>query len=86
MTIKRAWRVDGELFHNQGGQVVVLSHGGLPPEEVLAIDGGYRRGDFGAAVTAVPGDVEDVDRNVVTEPGNTYRVITNGQDVYLIEL
>jgi hypothetical protein len=86
MTIKRAWRVDGELFHNQGGQVVVLSHGGLPPEEVRALDGGYRRGDFGAAVTEVAGDVEDGDRNVVTEPGNTYRVITNGQDVYLIEL
>jgi len=86
MSLKRAWRVDPEPFHNQGGQVVVLSHGGLSPEEVLAIDGGFRRGDFGIASGTVTGDVEDVDRNVVTEPGNSYRVITNGQDIYLIEL
>ena len=86
MTVKRAWKVDPGPFHNQGGQVVVLSHGGVSPEEVLAIDGGFRRGDFGVASRPVTDDVEDGDRNVVTEPGNSYRVITNGQDIYLIEL
>ncbi|HEX8200732.1 MAG TPA: hypothetical protein VF590_09610 [Isosphaeraceae bacterium] len=86
MTIKRAWRVDRELFQNQGDQVVVLSRGGLAPEDVRGVEGAYRRGDFGVAIGEVTGDVEDVDRNVVTESGNTYRVITNGQDIYLIEL
>jgi hypothetical protein len=86
MTIKRAWRVDPEPYYNQGGQLVVLSRESLAPEVVLGLDRRYRRGDFGTAAGAVAGDVEDVDRHVVTEPGNRYRVITNGRDVYLIEL
>ena len=86
MTIKRAWRVDPEPYYNQGGQLVVLSRDGLHSDVVLGIERGYRRGDFGTAAGAVTGDVEDEDRNVVTEPGNSYRVITNGRDVYLIEL
>ena len=32
------------------------------------------------------GDVEDRDRNVITQPGETYKVITDGNAYYLIRL
>lgn len=83
--IQRAWKILEDPFVNQGGQIVVSTHAGLPPEPTRAIQGRLDSGEFRLAIDRVDQDVEDVDRNVVTDPDGTYRVISNGIEHYLIQ-
>jgi hypothetical protein len=83
--IQRAWRIEEDPFVNQGGKITVTGHAGLPPDVVLNLDRRLAAGEYQVAIERVTDDVEDEDRNVVTEPDRTYRVISNGNEHYLIQ-
>jgi hypothetical protein len=83
--IQRAWKILRDPFVNQGGRIVVETHAGLPAEPLLRIQRRLAAGEFSVTVDQVTDEVEDVDRNVVTEPDGTYQVIGNGNEFYLIQ-
>ncbi len=84
-TIERAWRIQHDPFVNQGGKIIAESHAGLPPEPATELQKRLEAGEFRVAIDQVTTDVEDVNRNVITEPNRTYRVISNGNEHYLIQ-
>lgn len=84
-TIQRAWPIQHDPFVNQGGKIIVESHPGLSPGPATDLQKRLDSGEFRIAIDRVSTDVEDVDRNVITEPNRTYRVISNGNEHYLIQ-
>ena len=86
MTIKRAWKLDPEPYHNQEQKLVVLGTGGLSPVATRGLQEGLDDGRFSVAIDNVTGDVEDINRNVITQADLAYRVIGDGNDVYLVEV
>jgi hypothetical protein len=83
--IQRAWRIEENPFVNQDGKITVDNRAGLPPEPALELEKKLEAGDDQIAIDRVSRDVEDVDRDVVTEPNRTNRVISHGNEHYLIQ-
>jgi len=70
---------------NQGGKILVETLAGLDPEQAADLIRRCEAGQFTVAIETVATDVEDRDRNVVTEPNRHYQVISSGIDYYLIQ-
>lgn len=82
---QRAWPIQHEPFVNQGGRIIAESREGLSPEPARELQNRFDAGEFRVAIDRIESDVEDPDRNIITEPNRTYRVISNGREHYLIQ-
>jgi len=84
-TINRAWKLESEPMLTRTMKLVVPPRGMLSPEDALALEQRWRRGDIAVTIDRIDEDIEDEDRNVVTDPNFTYRVLGDGLNFYLIE-